>query len=84
MITQPMYCVTFEKDFGQAVAQAAYGLLRRTGKLPNRAVALNRENLPGEVLIREAEGAEPVCVQVVGVENGMPKGMVGVYHEEEQ
>jgi hypothetical protein len=83
MIQELMYCATIDGNLGQAVAQAAYGLMRRTGKLPNRAVVLNRENLPGEVLIRETEGAEPVCVKVVSVDKGMPKGMVGVYHEEE-
>jgi hypothetical protein len=69
---------------GEAVAKAAGGLLRRTGKLPNRAAVLNRENLPEEVLIRETAEAQPVSVKVVGMDKGMPKGMVGVYHEEEQ
>lgn len=81
---QMMYCVTIEGNLGEAVAKAAGGLLRRTGKLPNRAAVLNRENLPEEVLIRETAEAQPVSVKVVGMDKGMPKGMVGVYHEEEQ
>lgn len=81
---QMMYCVTIDGDLGRAVAQAAYGLLRRTGKLPNRAAVLARDNLPEDVLIRETMEAQPVSVKVVKVEKGMPKGMVGVYCEEEQ
>lgn len=84
MIDQPMYCVTIDGDLGKAVAQAAGGLLRRTGKLPNRAAVLARDNLPEDVLIRETVEAQPVSVKVVKVEKGMPKGMVGVYREEEQ
>src|SRR5690606_35846073 len=88
MITQPMYCYALDgkADFGQVVALAAGGHLRRGGRLPNPAVVTAttaKVESPEEVPLQTEKDGPVTMVKVVKLEDGLPANMVGVYYDEE-